>query len=339
MNRKRGCTVIGVLIALVWIASSAAHDDPPPKDDGPRAASDPSAGDRTTLRNEVSIEIRDGYRYITANGIPNHPTGRFPNRGNPNAIRPQHYRFRVPLHPQPANRTTSADGQPFGVALNGVVFDPGTAEWWKDDASLGWRIEAIGGTRGLGLDGSRAHVQPNGAYHYHGIPTALLQQLAQHSDGDGKNGEPAAAGMILVGWAADGFPIYGPNGYVDPKDSGSALARLRSSYRLKQGKRPNEPDAPGGDYDGAYTQDWAFVAGAGDLDECNGRFGVTPEFRDGTYYYVLTDDFPFVPRFFRGTPDVSFARRPPGAGPGAPRRRLPDQGYRPRPRDRGERWP
>ena len=43
-------------------------------------------------------------------------------------------------------------GMIIGVALNGVVFDPGTAEFWRDDPSLGWRMEAIGGPRNLGLD-------------------------------------------------------------------------------------------------------------------------------------------------------------------------------------------
>ena len=30
------------------------------------------------------------------------------------------------------------------------------------------------------------------------------------------------------------------------------------------------------------------MAGLGDLDECNGRFGSTPEYPQGTYYYVST---------------------------------------------------
>ena len=34
-------------------------------------------------KNEVSIEVLDGFRYITANGIPDHVTGPFPNRGQP----------------------------------------------------------------------------------------------------------------------------------------------------------------------------------------------------------------------------------------------------------------
>src|SRR5579862_1764941 len=55
---------------------------------------------RTNYRPEVTIEVRDGYRYITSNGIPDHPTGQFPNSGNPNTIAPQRYHFRVPLSPK-----------------------------------------------------------------------------------------------------------------------------------------------------------------------------------------------------------------------------------------------
>ena len=97
-------------------------------------------------------------------------------------------------------------------------------------------------------------------------------------------------------------------------DVTSALKRALPSYRLKAGARP---DGPGGAHDGTFGKDWAYVAGSGDLDECNGRMGKTPEFPAGTYYYVLTDDYPFVPRLWRGTPDSSFSRRgpPPRGGP------------------------
>jgi hypothetical protein len=62
------------------------------------------------------------------------------------------------------------------------------------------------------------------------------------------------------------------------------------------------------------------VKGLGDLDETNGRTGVTPEYPNGTYYYVLTDNWPFIPRMFRGTADASFARPggQGGPGPGGP---------------------
>ena len=51
---------------------------------------------------------------------------------------------------------------------------------------------------------------------------------------------------------------------------------------------------------GAFTQDFEYVENHGDLDECNGRVGVTPEFPDGIYYYVVTDDFPYFSRCLKG---------------------------------------
>lgn len=243
------------------------------------------------------IEIRGSYRYVYSNGLPDHPHGRFPNRGNPNRIRPQGYVFRVPLEPKQAPQPMDVDGWIFGVALNGIPFDPGTAEYWNNDRNSGWRYEALSGKINLGLDENHAHVQPKGAYHYHGIPTRLVDRLAQPDK------------MVLVGYAADGFPIYARYGHEDPMDLTSKLRPMRSSYRLKQGVRP---DGPGGEYDGTFVQDYEYVLGSGDLDECNGRFGKTPEYPEGIYHYYLTDDFPFVPRLFRGIPDRSFQRhRPP----------------------------
>ncbi|HUR57052.1 MAG TPA: YHYH protein [Opitutaceae bacterium] len=255
----------------------------------------------------VSITIAGDRRIITANGLPDHATGAFPNANNPNRIAAQNYRFTVPLRPVVQRQPTPLVAQPFGIALNGVLFDPGTAEYWHNDRQSGWHYDAKGDAFSLGLDASNAHVQPNGAYHYHGIPAALLARLSA--------GQPA---LTLLGWAADGFPIYGPHGHEDARSSGSRQRVLKSSYQLKKGPRPNGPGQPGGSHDGIFEEDFEFVAGSGDLDECSGRFGVTPEFPEGTYHYVLTPDFPFVPRAFRGTPDASFARR---GGPGAPKGR------------------
>jgi hypothetical protein len=261
-------------------------------------------------RNEVSITIEGDKRVITSNGIPDHVTGRFPNADNPNGLSAQHYRFTMPLKPAIAASPTPLVRQPFGIAVNGVLFDPGTAEMWHNDRESGWHYDALGEAFSLGLDANNAHVQPNGAYHYHGIPVALLQRLS-----GGK------AQMTLIGWAADGFPIYAKWGCRDAKDAASPIVRLRSSYRLKAGSRPTAHGQPGGKYDGIFVEDFEYVAGSGDLDECGGRTGVTPEFPDGTYYYVLTEDFPFVSRAFRGTPDPSFARREGPGGPGGPRDR------------------
>jgi YHYH protein len=250
--------------------------------------------------NRVSITIEGDYRMIRANGLPDHEPGKFPNRGNPNSIQAQNYVFRVPAHPQVAAKITPLRMQPFGVAINGVVFDPGAAEWWNNDRSSGWQYEPISGPKKLGMDQNNAHVQPTGAYHYHGLPTGLLSKV-----------KGAKERMILLGWAADGFPIYAPWGYSDPRNAKSSLKPVKSSYQLKKGTRPN---GPGGSYDGTFVADFEYVAGSGDLDECNGRFGATPEFPEGIYHYFLTSDFPFVPRAYRGAPDASFALHGPGQG-------------------------
>ena len=256
--------------------------------------------------NEVKISTDGEYRRIQANGIPDHTPGQFPNRHNPNVIGPQSYDYKVPLHPKVAEKPVPYRMQPFGIGVNGVVFDPFAAEWWQ--GSPDWQYEPHGGAIDLGLDSSNAHVQPNGAYHYHGIPNGLIEKLA----GDQKK-------MVLVGWAADGFPIYGPYAYSEAKNADSAVKKMMPSYAVKQGTRP--AGSPGGEYDGAFVQDYEYVEGKGDLDASNGRHGVTPEFPQGTYYYVLTDAYPYIPRQFAGTPDASFARRgPPGGGFGPPGR-------------------
>lgn len=240
----------------------------------------------------VKIYTDDNYRHIESNGIPEHSTGKFPNSGNPNSISQQSYHYQVPIRPTISKKMTPLTGQLFGIATNGVPFDPGTAELWQNDPN--WRYEALTGYVSLGIDQNNAHVQPTGAYHYHGIPSGLL--------GGGSN----SIHSKLVGWAADGFPIYAEYGYQDPNSKG-AVARLHSSYKLKDGSRTG---GPGGTYDGKFAQDFRYARGSGDLDMCNGRLGVTPEFPHGTYYYVLTDEFPFVPRCFRGSPHKSFAKGP-----------------------------
>ena len=283
---------------------------------------------------EVTVTIEDGYRVIRSNGLPSHSTGSFPNAGNPNAIRAQSHERRLPLVPRIAEEPIVARPE-FGIALNGVIFDAGTGEFWTATNSRAfgggseWNYEALGGGVPLGLDSNHAHVQQSGKYHYHGVPTGLLEQLKE-AKGDGV--------MIHVGWAYDGFPIYAGWGHDEPGDAASPMKVLTSSYQLKAGERPESPEGPGGPYDGTFGLDYEYVEGSGDLDECNGRFGVTPEFPHGTYYYVITPEFPSIPRLWKGEPDDSIGgardqqrqnrpRRRGGPGPrgegpgeGAPRR-------------------
>lgn len=283
----------------VW-QSAPPSGDRPDRRDPRRQAAEPLPA------SQVSIEVRGDTRHITANGVPNHATGAFPGPGNPNAIRAQRYDFTIPVEPRITGRDTPVGMGMFGVALNGVFFEAGTAEWWRNDPRSGWHMEGIGPKgKTLGIDASNGHVQPNGGYHYHAVPTGLVKSLV----GD----EPPTA-PTLIGWAADGFPIYAPWGHDDAMDATSAVRTLRPSWRLKKGERP---DGPGGRFDGTYEEDFEFVEGHGDLDERNGRFGVTPEFPDGTYHYVVTDAFPFIGRSWKGEP--SSGMRKPGGGPGAGR--------------------
>ena len=102
----------------------------------------------------------------------------------------------------------------------------------------------------------------------------------------------------MIGFAADGFPIFGS--YIA---DGDTIRLATTSYQLRSGTREG---GPGGEYDGTFVDDWEYVAGSGDLDECNGRTGVTPDYPDGTYYYVITESFPSIPRCIVGTPSSDF---------------------------------
>lgn len=131
-------------------------------------------------------------------------------------------------------------------------------------------------------------MQPNGLYHYHGIPEGLVTKLG--------NGNKA---MTLIGWAADGFPVYARYGYTVAADAGSAIKVVTASYRVKATPDANRPATTLYPL-GTFTQDYEYVAGAGDLDECNGRTGVTPEFPNGIYHYYATDTYPYLQRCVKG---------------------------------------
>lgn len=274
-------------------------------------------------RLESRHEIKRGSREISvdANGIPEHKVGRFPNRSNPHTIGEQRHNFKIPAN-QKAARTSiplhndSGHGPPntpFGIALNGVLFDPGTAEFYMGDRGADWNYEALSGSVLLGLDANHAHVQPNGSYHYHGLPTGLMKELEVNP----KSHSP------LIGYAMDGYPVYALYGYEDAKDSESGIKMLASSFRLKKGNRPTPPNGPGGKYDGTFGKDYEYLKGSGDLDECNGRFTVTKDFPKGTYAYFLTENWPVIPRYFKAEPLKLRVGPPHGRGrpPGPPRRR------------------
>ena len=239
-------------------------------------------------------------RTLSANGIPDHDVGTFPNANNPNTISTQAISASYTLEPVVTSTATTVGGPrgAVGHVLNGVKIDPGTAGTCNDSGGScslagnvgSWRIEALGqDSFNFGDDENHAHVQPTGEYHYHGIPEGFVDRL-------NKGTEPT-----LIGWAADGFPIYARYGYLDAADASSGIVVIESSYRLKATPDANRPEVSLYAM-GTFTQDYEYVADIGDLDECNGRTGVTPEFPEGIYHYYATDGFPFLQRCVKGTP-------------------------------------
>ena len=253
-------------------------------------------------QNEVYFNTDGDLRIITSNNIPDHVVGLFGAGSgslNPNQIEPQNSRYEIDLNPEKNDNLISLSNNgptySFGILFNGIELDPIAAEPWPHTKPItsnhnwDWNLEAT--NAGLGLDCNNAHVQPNGKYHYHGIPENYLRNIASE-----------LTEMLLLGYAADGFPIYYQYGYIN-----SELSLLNSSYVLKSGNRSgNGIDEPCGTYNGVYTADYEYIEGFGDLDECNGYEGFTPEYPNGTYYYVLTEAYPGIPRCFKGIPSQDF---------------------------------
>lgn len=279
-------TRLSILVITSFIAGTFAQS----------AGSDSGSKKTSKPKTRVEITVEGDFRYITSNGIPNHLTGRFPGRNNPNSISEQNHEFRMLANPVAAAQITMIGMYPFGIALNGVPFEPAAAEFWKGDWRTGWQYEALSGQINMGLDSSNAHVQPTGKYHYHGLPEELISKL----DGGSR--------ATMLGFAADGFPIYNQYCLTDPLNTESNIKKMNSSCRVKSGKRPD--GSPGGNYDGTFLPDYEFIQGLGELDLCNGHFGITPESPKGIYHYHLTETYPFIPRFFLGTPDPSFMKKP-----------------------------
>jgi hypothetical protein len=129
---------------------------------------------------------------------------------------------------------------------------------------------------------------------------------------------PVMAKMVLLGWAFDGVPIYGPTCYKstatsDPKVYllGPNWWKLRSSWILRGSSTPANPAddvrpaiGPPGNYNGDYVDDFVYSPGSGDLDECNGHTAPTIDAPNGNgvYHYHITEEYPYIPHCFRYTP-------------------------------------
>ena len=245
------------------------------------------------LRGEVQVSVEAGRCTFESNAIPNHDLNDGAHRFR-NPVSEQTQRFSVTATPRLAAAPTALSLRlDNAVLLNGVKVDLLAAGCYGvrdgrigcNDPDQPWRYDPMFAANGFGVDSHNAHTQPDGTYHYHGPPNALYST-------DSEQPSP------VVGFAADGFPIFG-----SLIQDGDRVRPATSSYRLKSGSRPSGSGSPGGTYDGAFRDDYEFVPGHGDLDECNGMTV------DGQYGYYMTDAYPWVLACFSGTPDESFMKR------------------------------
>ena len=260
--------------------------------------------------------IEGDRRQIYTNNFPNHDycynsVNQMPSQ--------THHNFGVDLNPTLTNNITSVtrnNGRParyFGVAKNGVIFAPApAAPFIFENQNTGefnwdWVLEPTNnqgaGPAVVGLDCASAHTGGQG-YHYHGNMFSYVEnEIPGISTTDEVPDTP-----LHIGWGSDGFPVlyrFGP----DPDGN---IKALLPSFQLKQGLRPGDNiTAPCGAYTGKYTNDYEYICGKGDLDECNGiQSSVTLLTENGMqtfpYFYVVTSIFPQIPRCLMGNTSDDF---------------------------------
>ena len=258
---------------------------------------------------ECSVTISsDGvYMTISTPGIANHDM----EGGTAGNIVAQDFDWKLPLTPTNntnCNPSVSIDGcdiapdrGPVAVAVNGVPF------YGPEDGPGG---DAVAHEIGiydedrqeidLGICG--AHTGPGG-YHYHFDGNCMHWHDETNEDSEYEfskvdNGTHSP----IIGFAFDGYPIYGSYGHVDGN-----VTLMRSNYILKE----NSGMGYNGIDDYEYSPD-----NGGHLDACNGRFSPTPEFPDGIYHYYSTmpvmgdnpnanNAFPYFINCYRGISETS----------------------------------
>lgn len=230
--------------------------------------------------------------YVSATCIPGYDIG--PWTGNPNVPANQNFVFKITRNPQENTGTkTQTPLGHVGVWSNGVsIFNARDAFSYNNQGI--WNQDALP-NEGASFDNCLGHPAPNGEYHHHVNPTCLYDDLnsLQHSP--------------IIGYAFDGFPIYGAYGFANTDGSG-AITRMETSYRLRTiTQRTTLPDGTvleanqygpavsGANPLGKYIEDYEYVEGLGHLDRYNGRFCVTPDYPSGIYAYFVTIDENLTP--------------------------------------------
>ncbi|MFN0189269.1 MAG: YHYH protein [Bacteroidia bacterium] len=294
------------------------------------------------LVNVQMVQYNTTNVYIRTTGLPSYVTGPFLD-GNPSLATNQNAIFRFPLTPvqNTGNAVTTTPGN-IGLFINGVaLFDYRDGVAWNATtnalcggpgnppcpggmgATQAWNRDAIVAEKG-GFDCAKAH-PAMGNYHHHQNPSAfnldllVISTVCNLYNADGLYVIDSTTHSPLIGFAYDGFPIYGAYGYQNANGSGP-IVRIKSSYQLRNiTTRTTSPT--GGAVTagpvvsttyplGYFREDYEYIptttATPDYLDEHNGRFCVTPEYPNGIYCYFATVDanwnsaYPYVvgPTFY-----------------------------------------
>lgn len=270
------------------------------------------------LANVQTVQYSTNWVYVSTNGIPAYITGPFLD-GNPSLATSQNATFKVSLNPiQNTGTATATTGGNIGLFINGVaLFDYRDGVSWKNSTNslaggpLGgtgdgvWNRDAIVAEK-AGFDCSKAH-PAMGNYHHHQNPSAFNLDLSVISTvcnlypSDGLYVINTTQHSPLIGFAYDGFPIYGAYGYANTNGTGG-IVRMKSSFQLRNITTRNTlytgttvtagPNVSTTYPLGYFKEDYEFVSHSQSdyLDIHNGRFCVTPEYPSGTYAYFCTVD-------------------------------------------------
>lgn len=292
------------------------------------------------LANVQTVQYSTNNVYVSTKGIPAYPTGPFLD-GNPSLASSQNAIFKLPLQPVANTGTlTATTGGNIGIFINGVaLFDYRDGVAWNTqanalcggpgnppcpggpNANMPWNRDAVPAEK-PGFDCSKGH-PAMGNYHHHQNPSAfkldlqVISTICDIYDADGLHAIDSMQHSPLIGFAYDGFPIYGAYGYKNADGTGG-ITRIRSGYQLRNisvrthwadGTDVADGPAVSATYPlGYFREDYEFIAHTGAeeyLDASNGRFCVTPEYPNGTYCYFATVDgnwnsaYPYVvgPKF------------------------------------------
>jgi len=196
----------------------------------------------------VRISVSGATRKITTKGVPTHTTGIYPIRRsddayqfdrNPNRIKNKTLSLVLPARPQIASRASCVPMGMIGVAITGVAIYNALDAPGRD--AVAHEIQ----------DACNGHPQRSGQYHYHGPSDCMVQV------GNASNGHSG-----LVGYALDGFGIYGSSGaggrHLSNKDLDACHGHVEKVM-----------------WDGKVTE---------------------------MYHYHLTDEYPYTLGCFKGRP-------------------------------------